>query len=411
MVFTRSMPRFAVAALAALMLAAIGLGSAQAGNRVGQTLLITHSVTGGVPNGPSTKPVISGDRRYARIIAFQSSASDLVRGDTNNLQDVFAIRRGGHIDNTGAKWVAGKTMLLSRGVGGQPANGPSFDAAVDGDFHHTPKCVAFRSAASNLVKGDTNTAVDAFLSPGPGGSLRRVSLPGGHQASEDTTAVTVSGDCSRVAFVTGGVLYTRVGSQTKRVNSSGQAADPSFAAGASNDLVFGASGGVYLSKNGTGSPKLIAPGGRNPGYNDLKRRVVAYEKWRGGHWQLAWRDLGKSEHIASSFDGELGNGDARNPSVRNSGYYIGFDSDASNLGTGSSRFRNDNNGRTDVYLWTDVRKLTLCESTEREQTPLPGGGNNMSFSYYANYILFDSPAPLGQASGPHQIFMRYLGPR
>src|SRR5947209_15771383 len=147
MVSSRPMPRAAVAVLAVLLLGATGLASAQprsrlklARNRVGQTFLIAHSVTGGTPNGPSTKPVISGDRRYARIIAFQSTASDLVRGDTNGLQDVFAIRRAGNIDNTGTKWQAGKTMLLSRGVSGQPANGPSFDAAVDGDFHHAPKC-------------------------------------------------------------------------------------------------------------------------------------------------------------------------------------------------------------------------------------------------------------------------------
>jgi hypothetical protein len=31
-------------------------------------------------------------------------------------------------------------------------------------------------------------------------------------------------------------------------------------------------------------------------------------------------------------------------------------------------------------------------------------------SFYANYIVFDSPAPLGGQDGPHQIFMRYLGP-
>ena len=30
-------------------------------------------------------------------------------------------------------------------------------------------------------------------------------------------------------------------------------------------------------------------------------------------------------------------------------------------------------------------------------------------SFYANYIVFDSPAPLG-SNGPRQVFMRYLGP-
>jgi hypothetical protein len=410
------MPRTAATiASAALLavLAAAGFADAQpaprvhsAAKRVGHTLLISKSVTGGVPNGPSTKPVISGDRRYVRVIAFQSEASDIVRGDTNQLQDVFAIKRGGTIDNSGSPWKPGKTLLLSRGTGGQPANGPSFDPAVDGDFHNAPRCVVFLSAASNLVKGDTNGAVDAFVSRGPGGAPVRVSLP---SARRDTTAVTVSGDCSRIAFVTGGRLYTRVGGKTHRVSTSGAAADPSFAAGASNDLVFGAKGGVYLSSGGTGHPKLIAAGGRNPGYNDLKRRVVAYEKRKGGHWQLMWRDLGKGEHVASAFKGQLGNGDSSNPVVTNSGYYIGFDSKASNLGTGPSLRQLDHNGHTDTYLRTDVRKITIVESVAQDGHPLPGGGRHVSVSYYANYILFDSPAPLGSRDAPHQVFMRYLG--
>jgi hypothetical protein len=30
-------------------------------------------------------------------------------------------------------------------------------------------------------------------------------------------------------------------------------------------------------------------------------------------------------------------------------------------------------------------------------------------SFYANYVLFDSPAPLGSRRGRSQVFMRWLG--
>jgi hypothetical protein len=30
-------------------------------------------------------------------------------------------------------------------------------------------------------------------------------------------------------------------------------------------------------------------------------------------------------------------------------------------------------------------------------------------SFYANYIVFDSPAPLDTTDAPHQIYLRYLG--
>ncbi|HET9484248.1 MAG TPA: hypothetical protein VFO79_09850 [Xanthomonadales bacterium] len=79
---------------------------------------------------------ISADGRY---VAFISSATNLVPGDTNGLDDLFLRDR-----------IAGTTTLLTRGVGGVPANGfvkaqPRISA--DGRY------VSFRSNASNLVAG------------------------------------------------------------------------------------------------------------------------------------------------------------------------------------------------------------------------------------------------------------------
>ncbi|HZL42774.1 MAG TPA: hypothetical protein VFD66_05800, partial [Verrucomicrobiae bacterium] len=52
----------------------------------GTTRLISVAVDGGFGNGPSTEPVMTPD---ATCIAFISSASNLVAGDTNNIPDVF----------------------------------------------------------------------------------------------------------------------------------------------------------------------------------------------------------------------------------------------------------------------------------------------------------------------------------
>jgi hypothetical protein len=30
-------------------------------------------------------------------------------------------------------------------------------------------------------------------------------------------------------------------------------------------------------------------------------------------------------------------------------------------------------------------------------------------NYYANYVVFDSPGPLGSKTGDRQIFLRYVG--
>jgi hypothetical protein len=349
--------------------------------------------------------VISGDRRFARIIAFDSRASNLVPGDTNGTSDVFVVRRGGSFGNGGSPWIAGGTKLVSRGLDGSPANGPSFLPAVDGNLHNPPRCVAFLSAASNLVAGDTNGKFDAFVSRGPGGAPRRVSYPGDTQASEHTTAVAVSGDCSRIAFVTGGRLYVRRRGRTIAIPTAGPVTNPSFASGAGNDLVFATPQGVYLSANGTGTPRLVAPGGRNPVYSG-RRHVFAYEKARGGHTQIVTLRPGAREAVVSRHGRSVGNTDSRAPVIGNSGYYVAFESAASNLGTNATGAREDRNDRPDVYLYTDVRRLTLVQSVRRKGVPLAAGGRNPAMSFYANYILFESAGRRGQP----RIYMRYLGP-
>jgi hypothetical protein len=372
------------------------------------TFLISRAMDGGVPNGPSTHAVISNDKRYARVIAFESEASDLVPGDTNGMKDVFLVRRTGKIDNEGVPWTIGNTVLISRTGGRARANGPSFSPSVDGAFHEKPTCVGFLSSASNLVGGDTNGQVDAFVTKISGGRARRL-LPGGHQSSQPATAIAVSGNCKVIAFVSGGKLYVSTsGKRPRLIKAPGTAADPSFSTGLRNDLVFGAAGGVYLAKNGTGRPKLVGRGGRNPAYNDIKRQTVAYEKTAGGHSQIAYHDIGRSERIISKGRG-LGNGDSLNPVIGNSGYYVAFQTQATNLATSALGKFDDGNGLTDAYFFTDTRKITLVESVKDDGVPLPGGGENPSMSFYSNYIVFDSPSGLNSGGGSRQVFMRYVG--
>jgi hypothetical protein len=460
------MRRFPATFLAVAACAGAFAPSAAAANRA--DLQSTVAITQG--NGHSSHPVISQDRRYSTILAFESEASDLVAGDTNGLKDIFIVRRNGDTrDNTGVEWRQGPTELVSKGLGGAPANGPSWSAAIDGGFPQPrdkptyPKCVAFLSDASNLVAGDTNGVTDAFISRGPGQTIERVSLPGGRQSAAPATEVTVSIDCTHIGYVAAGKLHVRYRnalkpSQAKKMSSRarakaqryrnvafnlpGTAAGASFSTGQTDDLVVAADPGVYLIKDGVKRPRLVAPGGRNPTYNDVKCRVVAYETTAGGHTQVGWRFLGavptrfkrsdasvschalnkSGEQIASkNRSGHVGNGASTDPSIGNSGFYITFQSDASNLGVNSLGRTGDPNGRTDVYLYTAVRDLTLVQSVEEKAVPLIGGGSNPSTSWYANYVFFDTPIgghaglPLG-IRGPvdggvvQQIFMRYLGP-
>ena len=96
-------------------------------------------------NGDSLSPRVSPDGRY---VAFQSSATNLVNGDTNDFTDVFVRDLA---DKT--------TQRVSVSGSGTQANGGSVSASINASGVY----VAFSSDATNLVGGDTNGFTDVFV--------------------------------------------------------------------------------------------------------------------------------------------------------------------------------------------------------------------------------------------------------
>lgn len=134
-------------------------------------------------DGPSHHPSLSADGRY---VAFTSEATNLVLGDTNALADVFV-----HDLQTG------ETTRVSVGWGGVQGDGNSGCAAISGDGRY----VAFCSAADNLVTGDTNWYPDVFVYDRQTGVTSRVSYAtGGAQANRWSTLPALSDDGRYIAF-------------------------------------------------------------------------------------------------------------------------------------------------------------------------------------------------------------------
>ncbi|MHB8974090.1 MAG: SdrD B-like domain-containing protein [Pirellulaceae bacterium] len=101
-------------------------------------------------NGKSGSPSISLDGRY---VGFTSLASNLIPGDTNGTYDNFVYDR-----QTDA------IQRVSVATDGTQGNAESnYPPAFSGDGHY----VAFTSAASNLVPGDTNGIGDIFVTGNP----------------------------------------------------------------------------------------------------------------------------------------------------------------------------------------------------------------------------------------------------
>ncbi|MEG4036812.1 calcium-binding protein [Microcoleus sp. S36b_A4] len=88
---------------------------------------------------------ISADGRF---VVFESDASNLVWGDTNNSTDIFVRDLS---TNT--------TTRVSVSGAGNQGNGESYSPSISANGQK----VAFSSKASNLVPGDTNNGSDLFI--------------------------------------------------------------------------------------------------------------------------------------------------------------------------------------------------------------------------------------------------------
>ena len=182
------------------MAALLAPGVAAGDPGTGLTVLST-APGGGPADGISRDPAISQDKRTARIAAFDTTATNL-GGAAGGGRNVYIVRRKTPYGPDGDPWLPTAPVLISTGLGGAPANGPSSMPALDGSSRDAPHCVAFVSAASNLVRGDTNGKPDAFVRDLNTGRTIRVSVDSrGRQSHGTVTEVSIDGRCTRVAFV------------------------------------------------------------------------------------------------------------------------------------------------------------------------------------------------------------------
>ena len=149
----------------------------------GYTERVSVGVDGRPSNGYSWQPSVSADGRY---VAFYSTASNLVPDDRGGRSDVFVRDRQTR-----------QTLRASVAADGTAANGYSVQPTLSGNGRY----VAFVSAASNLVPGDTNRLIDVFVKDLETGHLERVSVGSdGRQANGASYEPTLSADGRYVAF-------------------------------------------------------------------------------------------------------------------------------------------------------------------------------------------------------------------
>jgi Tol biopolymer transport system component len=149
---------------------------------------VSVNSNGGQGNGISgyfLQLALSADGRF---VAFLSDATNLVLGDTNGSADIFVHDRQ-----------SGTTERVSVDSSGVQGNGHSYYSSISGDGRH----VAFASEATNLVPGDTNLTVDVFVHDRQSGTTERVSVDSAGVEGNNTCAYeqpSISADGRYVAF-------------------------------------------------------------------------------------------------------------------------------------------------------------------------------------------------------------------
>lgn len=274
-----------------------GEWSAGPGIYAGSTL-VSVGVGGAAANGVCGEgPQVSGS---ARFVVFACSATNLVRGDTNGVADIFVRDRQ-----------AATTQRVNLGPGGAQANAASFLNSISPDARY----VVFTSTASNLVAGDTNGVADVFLRDRRTGVTERVSLRNvGGQTNGASRRGFVSGDGRYVVFTseatnvvagdTNGVadvfIRDRVGRTTERLSVN--------------------PGGVQGNRASEASG--ISADGRYVALVSAATNLVTRDANPGADVFVLDRDSGKLELATVSTDGVQGRGNATYASLSRDGHVV-----------------------------------------------------------------------------------------
>ncbi len=336
----------------------------------GQTSRVSTASDGSQGTGGSSRnPVLSADGRH---VVFESDATNLVAGDTNGLTDIFVRDRQ-----------TGQTTRVSvDGAGGQ-ANGPSFGAAISADGTQ----IAFASAATNLVLGDTNNLIDIFVfdrSISPAQTTRISVGPAGAQAvgPAGSTSPSLSADGRFVAYASAAnnlvaddtnneydvFLYDRIAGVTTRlsVDSSGVQA------------VGGPSESPSLTSNGN----LVA-------FRSTANNLVADDTNNAADVFVRELSSGQTSRVSVDSAGAQANGAStvRDGGVSADGRFVVFQSSANNLVTG------DGNGLADIFVRDRTTGQTTRQSVNDAGAEATGGPSDSPvISGNGTFIAFDSSA-------------------
>ena len=346
-------------------------------------------------------PSISADGRY---VTFVSTASNLVAGDTNGTEDVFVHDQ-----------LVGSTTRVSVAGDGTESNSTVFILGTRPAISADGRYVTFDSFATNLVPGDTNGEEDVFVHDQLTGATTRVNVStDGTQGigSESNMFASISGDGRLVAFES---------DATNLVANDTNAAMDIFV----HDLLTGVTTRVNVASDGAQaddtitelSPPSMSTDGRYVAFGSRASNLISGDTNGTEDVFVHDRTTGVTSRVSiasdgtegnSVFDNNGGNDGAGSPSISGDGRYVAFMSTASNLVPG------DANGALDAFVHDRVTGATSRVDVASDGTEGSAGteaGIGPSISADGLYVAFESAASnlvTGDNNNAMDVFVRSL---
>ncbi len=314
----------------------------------GATVLVTFAKSGVPSVAGGFAPTVSADGRF---VAFTSTGSDFVDGDTNGTLDVFLRDM-----NTGT------TAMVSASQTGVPGNLSSGlnSASSAREVSDDGRYVAFTSNATNLLPTSNGGKQQVYVKDMLTGVVTRASVDASDAAGNDTSsAPALSGNGRVVAFVSLAANFSPLStSHTSQL----------FV----RDLEAGTT--TLQSVSTTGVPVLSRPASA-PALS-FDGRYVAFESQAQleprdrdiGTYDVFLRDRGLGTTTLASLSANAFAGpDSRAPSISADGRWVGFHSLDNLLAPG------DVNGMFDVFLYDrsteGVTLVSLNDAGQQANAP------------------------------------------
>jgi Tol biopolymer transport system component len=326
---------------------------------------ISVDAAGAGGDSSSVRPLTTPDGRY---VVFESLASNLVSGDTNNSFDIF-------VRDTQENTIK-RVSIDSNGVEG---NDDSLQAGISADGRY----VVFRSAATNLVSADNNAAFDIFLHDLTNSTTTRISVATGANGAESdgsSAGPSISTDGRYVVFISIATNLIGAGNDT---NGTFDIYVRDITNSTTTRVSVSTNG---VESNGTSTAASISSDGLTVSFSSSATNLIDTVSDNNSVDDIFVRDITNNittrVSVADGVGAVESNGASVFSSISADGNYVAFASSGNNL------IANDLNNQRDIFVRNIAGNATTRVNISSSGAESDDSSDNSSISADGRFIAF-----------------------